>query len=166
MNDAVIRYIVICCIMVLLSSVSIEGQTVGGGWNDLHVWYGEEAGHLAGHSVAVVGDLDNDSVIDFAVGAPGADPGSMTDAGAVYLYSGAIGNQIHCIQGTAEYELLGRSVVSPGDVDGDQVNDILVGAPGAKPGGMSYAGSAYLISGATGLEIMQFDVSVGCFRVP
>ncbi len=50
---------------------------------------GEAGNDLYGASVAGVGDLDGDGRVDLAVAAPGRDLNSLTDGGAVYLYSGA-----------------------------------------------------------------------------
>ena len=46
--------------------------------------------------------------------------------------------------GESSYDYAGRSVASAGDVDGDGLDDILIGADGDDDGGSS-AGSAYLL---------------------
>jgi PKD repeat protein len=48
-------------------------------------------------------------------------------------------------------------VAGPGDVDRDGVPDVIVGADGADPGGVSGAGSAYVRSGADGSLLHRFD---------
>lgn len=50
---------------------------------------GESGNDLYGAFVAGVGDLDGDGRSDLAVAAPGRDVNSLTDGGALYLYSGA-----------------------------------------------------------------------------
>jgi len=146
-------------IFLFCSGTTLSAQTVGGGWDTLYRWYGEGYGDTAGKAVAGVGDVDSDGVTDLAVGAPGAEAGPLSNVGKLWVFSGATGGQIYVFEGTAGSEQLGRSVVSPGDMDGDGVNDIAVGAPGAEPGGLYHAGSVYIYSGATGLKFMQLDGS-------
>lgn len=117
---------------------------------------------LFGWAVANVGDLDGDQVPDFAVGAPGAsilvpEPRS----GAVYVYSGATGSPLGSfpdglIVGDADADRFGSSVAAAGDVDGDQVPDILIGAIGSGRIG-SPPGYAAIHSGADGSRIRRFD---------
>ena len=57
--------------------------------------------------------------------------------------------------GAAAFGLLGISVASAGDVDGDGRADFIIGANAASPGGLSGAGSAYVYSGAIGALLFQ-----------
>jgi hypothetical protein len=117
-----------------------------------HSFVGENIGDLAGWSVSSAGDVDGDGLGDLLVGAPHNNDGGSF-AGKVYLIFGA------SLGGAAEIDLsladrsfmgenaedyVGRSISSAGDVDGDGLDDILVGAYGSDDGG-SYAGKAYLI---------------------
>jgi len=43
------------------------------------------------------------------------------------------------------------------DVDGDGIPDVVVGAPGASPGGLRSAGTAFVFSGATGKLLLRLD---------
>ena len=52
---------------------------------------------------------------------------------------------------------MGSSTADAGDVNGDGISDILMGAPEASPGGMNGAGSAYVYSGADFSLLHQFD---------
>ena len=118
---------------------------------------GAAAGDQFGWSVAGVGDVDGDGVPDYAVGAPSADPFGRTDAGSVYLYSGATGALLYRVDGLAAGDAFGFSVAGVGDINGDGVSDILVGAISTAPGGRVDAGSAYLLSGTNGSTIWTFD---------
>jgi hypothetical protein len=77
-----------------------------------------------GTAVAGLGDQNGDGVPDFAVGVPGAD--------RVDVFSGrdrTLIRSLHDPEGRSGLNF-GYSVVGIGDVDGDGVEDIAVGAPG------------------------------------
>jgi hypothetical protein len=97
-----------------------------------------EEGDQAGLSVVALGDLDGDGLGDLGVGAPGAE-GGAPDVGAVWLFSGSLrGNQgpeaaFGRITGGVERDEFGRAVVAPGDLNGDGIADLVVGAYGLDP---------------------------------
>ena len=106
------------------------------------------AGDELGTSLAYVGDLDGDGIADYAAGAPHG-PGQQPDAGYVQVFSGRTGVGIHRLEGETTGDLFGWSVAGlGGDIDGDQVHDFIVGAPG-------YA-RVYVFSGATGTWLWQW----------
>jgi FG-GAP repeat protein len=106
-----------------------------------------------GEAVANAGDVNGDGVPDTIVGVRNADPAGRTDAGAAYvLYGGQslaavdlrhLGSAGFRIDGAAMNDRAGTSVARAGDVNGDGIGDVIVGAPGAN----SVAGSAYVIYG-------------------
>jgi hypothetical protein len=110
---------------------------------------GGEAEERLGTSVANAGRVNSDTLDDLLVGAPFADAGSITDAGAARIFSGANGALLLMRSGAVGGGLFGSSVAGLGDVDGDGSGDFAAGAPGAPPGG-----SALVYSGATGALLL------------
>ncbi|MGC6515746.1 MAG: MopE-related protein, partial [Myxococcota bacterium] len=104
-----------------------------------------------GSVVASAGDLNGDGNIDIAIGAP-KDDTAADNAGAVYVfYSPALGSQSAAsadliITGDASVERVGLSLHSPGDVDGDGLDDLLIGAPRNDVNGTN-SGTAYVWAG-------------------
>jgi VCBS repeat protein/FG-GAP repeat protein len=99
------------------------------------------AGEQNGYAIADAGDVNGDGVDDVVSGAPG----QGTDIGHAYVYSGATGRTIARLRGHRHGDAFGAAVSSAGDVNGDGVSDVLVGAPGTA----ATAGRAYVISGRT-----------------
>ncbi|MGV6819620.1 MAG: Ig-like domain-containing protein, partial [Parvularcula sp.] len=119
---------------------------------------GDAADDRFGYSVSAAGDLNGDGVGDFVVGAIHADAGGRADAGAAYIYFGdgsglndptyAAGEAGLVIQGAVAGDRLGSSVASLGDVNGDGIDDLIVGAFQADgAGGQRDAGRAYVYFG-------------------
>ncbi|MCI0587730.1 MAG: integrin alpha [Planctomycetes bacterium] len=77
-----------------------------------------------GASVAGPGDLDGDGAPDFFVGAPNWSPPGLDYAGRARAISGASGNVLFDLVGSAPYRHIGRRVASAGDMDGDAIPDI------------------------------------------
>ncbi len=93
---------------------------------------GETSGHHDEYGRALaVGDFDDDGRVDLAVGDPGADVGSVAQAGEVWVYFGPIDT-------TQPQRLRAGSVLSgarfgetlaAGDFDGDGYEDLAVASP-------------------------------------
>jgi hypothetical protein len=110
-----------------------------------------------------VGDFDGDGYVDLAVGVPGEDVGTVTDAGAVHVLYGA-GDGLTAadnrlwhqdsadIEGVAEnYDYFGQALAA-GDFDGDGYKDLAVGVPAENIGTLSNVGGVNIIYGsASGL---------------
>ncbi len=111
---------------------------------------GEETYDNAGFSVAA-GDLDGDGVEDVLVGARTGQDGSWDQPGAAYVVLGPVMGELDL--STADVELEGEDPgddagysVAAEDMDGDGVDDVLVGARYEGTAG-SFAGAVYLLHG-------------------
>jgi alpha-tubulin suppressor-like RCC1 family protein len=112
---------------------------------------GTVAGDEFGASVAGAGDVDGDGFADLVIGAPGSDQGGV-DRGAAYVWTGPQFGTHDAA--TATWRLLGDlsggragvAVAGLGDLDGDGLDEVGVGAP--KDGGSgNNAGAVHVIYG-------------------
>lgn len=119
------------------------------------MWVGP-AGSAAelGTSGAELGDIDGDGLGDFAIGAPFAD-GNQANDGQVFIMLGAdVVPGAFTMPGAASAILTGvdneefGSDMAVGDFDGDDLLDLLIGAPNRLTGNQSGAGRVYLETGA------------------
>ena len=118
---------------------------------------GEAAGNYAGQSISNVGDINGDGIDDFAIGATGVGGisqgavyivfGTASGFGANFSLSSLTGSNGFQING-GEYaqDLVGISVSAAGDVNGDGIDDLIIGASGADPDGAG-SGAAYVLFG-------------------
>lgn len=80
-----------------------------------------------GEAVAGLTDLSGDGVADFLVGA-GDDRSGGVKVGRAYLLSGADGSELDRSTGVSSADSWGSTVAAAGDVDGDEVPDVIVGS--------------------------------------
>ena len=134
--------------------------------------FGEADEDGLGFSVSSAGDFNGDGLDDIIVGARYNDDGG-SDAGEAYVIYGSsnsdpsditgtaldsLGTKGFTIQGAAAGDLLGSSVSGGGDVNGDGLDDLIIGATGNQDGGL-YAGAAYVIYGKLGGHSGAIDVA-------
>ncbi len=119
---------------------------------------GIQAGDLLGHAVVALGDINNDGRSDFAVSSPGATVGSTAGVGTVRFCSGVDGTTLLTVSGDemgGDFEF-GFAMVLVADQDADNKPDLLVGTPGATPGGTE-SGRVIIVSSVTGSTLAQVD---------
>lgn len=111
---------------------------------------GEEDGDQFGWSLTNVGDRDGDGRADLLVGAPASITVSKDERldrrGRAYLYSGSDHERLLELVGLEVNDQFGASAASIGDVNGDGLSDVLVGAP-RNVVGQTRAGYAVVLSG-------------------
>src|SRR4028119_709200 len=121
------------------------------------------AGDELGSSVSGAGDINGDGLDDVIIGALRANPDGLQDAGQSYVVFGSNngfptslnvsdldGNNGFTIDGIAEEDESGVSLSAAGDVNGDGIDDLIIGAYGADPNGENKAGQSYVVFGSTG----------------
>ena len=120
---------------------------------------GEAGGDQSGFSVSAAGDMNGDGLADLLVGAPNNDVGGgnagrsyvifgKANTSAVHLSAVAAGSGGFAITGEIVGDQSGFSVSAAGDVNGDGLSDLLVGAPYSDVGGAG-AGRSYVVFGGT-----------------
>ena len=134
---------------------AIQMNDNGGGF----VISGVTTDDQSGISVSGAGDVNGDGFDDLIVGANLADSNGLSDSGASYVVFGKTdgnavalseigGNAGFVLNGVAMGDISGFSVSAAGDVNGDGLDDIIVGAPFVGPNG-SLRGASYLVFGKT-----------------
>lgn len=118
-----------------------------------------EASDYFGAALAA-GDFDGDGYDDLAVGAPYEDVGTENAAGAVIVMYGSLTGLTdggywfagNVTSGTSDPEDHFGWAMTVGDFDGDNYDDLAIGAPGDEVSGHAEAGSVTLLyGGPTGL---------------
>ncbi len=155
-NNAGKTYLILASSLVDSSNLTEVHQTQVDLADADYAIIGADSDHNAGHSVASAGDVDDDGLDDIIIGAENDNMGGQ-DAGKACIFRGAElpekgdwsieSAQIH-ILGESDSDKAGRAVSSAGDVDGDGLADVLVGAFGNDEGGEN-AGKAYVAFGSS-----------------
>ncbi len=125
-----------------------------------------------GAAVSSAGDINGDGFSDIIIGAYTADPAAKDAAGESYVIFGTDtafgtyfdpstldGGNGFVISGIDISDISGYSVSGAGDVNGDGIDDIIIGAPNGDPNGNAFAGESYVIFGSTTGFAANFDLA-------
>ena len=161
------------------ASYVVFGKTDGGTVNLADVQAGLGGGFVisgqsnnaaVGYSVSSAGDVNGDGLADVIVGAPGYNTnGSVTTSYGSFVVFGTSATtavQLSAISagiggfrlGTGNYDGVGTYVDGLGDVNGDGLSDLIVGAPNAS----NYEGKSFVVFGKTNTANISFvDIANG-----
>ncbi len=135
----------------------------------------------SGLAISALGDFNNDGSDDLILGAPFADPNVRFSAGESYIVYGGPnvgttgvinlsllnGTNGFVLNGINDHDQSGKAVSAAGDINGDGIDDAIIGAYAADPNGRSAAGESYVVfggqnTGATGV----LELSSSCSTAP
>ncbi len=127
---------------------------------------GLAANDSLGSSVSDAGDLNGDGIDDLIITAKTADVGGVVDAGTTYVIFGTSddlggsfdlatldGTNGFSVSGSVSIQRAGYTSASAGDVNGDGIEDLIIGSVRGAPG------EAYVIFGSTAPFAATFDLN-------
>ena len=121
---------------------------------------GSDANDRLGRSVDGIGDINSDGFDDILIGASSAS--EIFGQGEAYIVYGKasgfaptlVAGDLDGVVGTAlggiTYSAFGQAVSNAGDVNGDGVDDLIIGAQTRNVGGESQVGASYVLYGQVG----------------
>ena len=120
-------------------------------------------GDLFGFVIAEIGDATGDGIGDYLIGQPGYDLASSNDIGAVWLLSGSNSHLlVSLIIGAASSfdpgagSVFGSAIAACGDVNGDGISEVVIGAPGSTSSYMRVVDGSALTTTASSLAGAMF----------
>src|SRR5919201_976751 len=127
-----------------------------------------QAGANFGRTIISPGDLNGDSTPDLVVAASRQDQGAFSRVGRGFAFSGKDGKLLYEIlhPDPKTDARLGQAIADPGDINGDGVDDYMLGSHRYDEGAMKTVGRAYVFDGKTGnmlLRLMHPQPQAGAF---
>ena len=142
-------------------SINLANVTTSNGF----ILNGTNQGDRLGETSASVGDVNGDGFADVLIGAPYSGVSDAVNDFTYLMFGAATGSTITAssldgttgfiLQGIQEADVLGRGVAGVGDVNGDGINDFIIGAPKNDIPGTD-VGQTYLVfGGASNLSALD-----------
>ncbi len=136
---------------------------------------GDKADDFLGRSVSGAGDVNGDGFPDLLLGASGADPNGSRSGASFVVFGRAAGFGASLnvaalngangfkVSGEAATDYAGRSVSAAGDVNGDGIADLIIGADSIVPATPVGVGKSYVVFGSKAAKVVT--ANVGRFMV-
>ncbi len=127
---------------------------------------GAATGHMAGDAVASAGDVNGDGLDDVIIGVDSTDNNGRRNSGSSYVvygkngdtndvdlasFDGSDNSQGFRVDGAARDVYSGTAVNGAGDVNNDNYDDLIIGAPLAHYNRDEGPGSAYVVNGGVNI---------------
>jgi hypothetical protein len=146
-TEVMYGFVSVLILLVLLLSLLFSAPMGSESKRVLVTVSGNSADDLFGHNVSGIGDFNGDGFDDIIVGAPGAN----SKRGSAYIFFGgpwfngslSADSADVTINGSISGDLFGWDVSDAGNVNNDNYDDVIIGAPGNN----SEAGVAYVFLG-------------------
>ena len=140
--------------MVILSTITLvtafASAQVGGSHELYTAYHGHQEHSRFGRRVRPAGDFNQDGYADLMIGAPREDSLFLPAPGSVSIYSGIDHSVLFRVEGQSADENLGYDFDHVGDVNGDGIDDIIIGSAYASGSGLSKNGQVSIYSGLSG----------------